>query len=379
MHICYLSHEYPLWSGGGIGTFTQTLARSLVTHGHEVTVIGLYDINATEVIDDRGVSVRRIPAAKQGRFRFYWNAKAINAALRDVHMRSPFDILESAELGLAFVDHNLPTKKIIRLHGGHHFFSTGLGGKPALWRGWQEKRSFQKSDALIAVSDFVGTKTLSLLNITDRPYRVIFNPVNAAMFLPSNLADVDPKQLLFYGTLCEKKGVRQMVQAMTIVHATHPDAKLTLIGRDTRGSTSGRSFWEELVMTLSPGHDSYINYLGPVPHDQLPGHIARVAACVFPSHMESFGLMVVEAMAMQKPVIFGGFGPGPEIVKHQATGLLCDSFDPTDIARQIIHVLDDPIRARAMGVAARMDVIERFSLEKIVLENICFYKECMES
>lgn len=377
MHICFLSHEYPLWSGGGIGTFTQTLASSLVAHGLEVTVIGLFAIDKPEVVDDQGVAVHRIPAAKKGRFRFYRNAKAINAALHNLHACSPLDILESAELGLAFIDRSLQAKKIIRLHGGHHFFSTTLGGKPALWRGWQEKRSFGKSDALVAVSDFVGRETLRLLDVKDKDYRVIFNPVNPALFRACDPAEADSMQLLFYGTLCEKKGVRQLIQAMPMVRAKYPDVRLTLIGRDSHDSVSDGSYWESLSGILPSDHESYIRYLGPVPHNQLPGHIAKAAVCVFPSHMESFGLMVAEAMAMQKPVIFGQYGPGPEIVKHGETGLLCDSHDPKDIARHIIRMLDDPISAQEMAYSAREDVIARFSLDQIVLDNINFYKECL--
>ena len=62
MHIVYLCSEYPPGTGGGIGAFTQSLARSLVRHGHQATAIGFSrSVDRESVEEDQGVSVIRLP------------------------------------------------------------------------------------------------------------------------------------------------------------------------------------------------------------------------------------------------------------------------------------------------------------------------------
>ena len=86
---------------------------------------------------------------------------------------------------------------------------------------------------------------------------------------------------------------------------------------------------------------------------------------------------MVEAMALEKPVIYMRSGPGPEVIEDGVSGLLCDTHDPDDIASKILFLLEHPEIGFKMGRSARQRVVEKFELNKWVDENIRFYQDCI--
>ena len=82
----------------------------------------------------------------------------------------------------------------------------------------------------------------------------------------------------------------------------------------------------------------------------------------------------LEGMATGKALVVSKTGPGPEVVDDGVTGLLCDPRDPDSIAEQIIRLLNDaPLRCR-LGSAARQAAVQRYSLDKIVEQNLAYYR-----
>ena len=104
----------------------------------------------------------------------------------------------------------------------------------------------------------------------------------------------------------------------------------------------------------------------------MPNLIESAELCVFPSLMESWGIVVLEGMSMGKPVIFMSFGPGPEIIENNVTGILCNTYSSSEIAEKIIYALENPEVMQRMGEAARKDVLERFDVVRLVKNNIFF-------
>ena len=124
MHICFLTHEYPKESfpHGGVGTFIRTLGRNLVASGIDVSVIGTNYSKRFEFENDEGVNIYRLPFRKFRGMTWFLSSRAVNKKLKELHKNKPIDIVESTELGLAFISKTKGVKYIIRLHGGHHFF-----------------------------------------------------------------------------------------------------------------------------------------------------------------------------------------------------------------------------------------------------------------
>ena len=376
MHICFITSEFPKpgFPHGGVGTFVATLAKALVKKGVEVSVIGLNYTPNEEVEEIDGIKVYRVISKKAKGLQWYFNSKAIAAKIKEIHQIKPFDFIETAELGLAFLPKIKGIQYVIRMHGGHHFFAQAENRRINRWKGFQEKRSFGKADAFIAVSNYVKIHTAYYLSCKNKPIEVIFNPINSQLFQPQN-STVDPHNITFAGTLCEKKGVRQLIQAFPFIKEKYPKAVLNLYGRDWKfpnGSSYIKMLQEVELPKISP-FDKDVIFHGSIDYDQIPQAYAKAAVCVFPSHMETLGLVAPEAMAMEKAVVFTSLGPGSEVIEDGLTGYLCNPHQPKDIAEKILLVLQNPEKATDIGVKARISVLEKFEISKIVQENIDFY------
>lgn len=374
MHIVFLTNEYPFgeFAHGGIGSFVQNLARNLVLHKIQVSVVGISAKELKEKELDNGVEIHRIKqsAIKYGKFIF--NSLEIRMKLKEIHSIKPIDIVEGSELSFAFLPKNTPYKKVIRMHGGHHFFAVTLNKKPALWRSFQEITSFKKADALIAVSEYVGEITKQLVKFR-LPYTTIYNFIDLNRFKNSNKESFESNSIVFIGTICEKKGVKQLVEAFPLIKEQQRNAKLHLVGRDWK-SKEIKSYTAYLKTLIAIEHINDIIFHGAVSYDAIPTFLEKAHVCVYPSHMESFGLTVVEAMAMEKPIVFSTIPPFKEIITDTISGLACNPMDATDIAEKIIKLLSNRDLAPKIGENARDEVLQKFNLNAIVAQNINFYK-----
>lgn len=374
MHICYLCHEYPPGRGGGIGAFTRNMARGLAARGHNVKVAGVYREPATAVSEDEGVQVRRMAAARYPLTRFFLNGRKVKAALNEIHRRERLEIVEGQENAFASFTWRREASNVIRMHGGHHFFAATLGRKPAVWRGWQERRSFDHADAICAVSRYVAEATRELLNLGGRPITVLPNFVDTEYFRPAP-GETGEGLIVFAGTVCEKKGIRQLIQAMPAIQSQAPAARLAVLGRDRNEGPGGSSFTAYLQSLIPESLRNSVAFQGPVPHEVLREYLARAEVCVYPSHMEAMPMAWLEAMSMGKAVVASSAGPGPEVIEDGMSGLLCDPHSPDAIAHCVIRCLRDPdLRAR-LGRAARRRAVEQFSIERMLDRNLEFYRQ----
>ncbi len=156
-----------------------------------------------------------------------------------------------------------------------------------------------------------------------------------------------------------------------------PNVSLDIIGRDWKDPETGVLFSSVLDKLIDSKIKKYINIIGVVPHYEIPSRLESAHVCVYPSHMEAQGIVVVEAMSMEKAVVFSQTGPGKEMIKHEKNGLLCDPYDPDDIANQIIKLLKDKDLAIEYGKKARQSVLELFDMDDITMKNIEFYKSVL--
>ncbi len=378
MHICFICNEYPPGRHGGVGSFTQTLGRALVVAGHRVSVVGVYQTESTMREDDLGVSVIRLPHANLRGAGYVINGRRLAGELETLNRRHPIDVLDGPELTFANLHLKASATKVIRMNGGHHFFTTTLGQRPAFWRSWQERRSFARADELCAVSQFVAETTRELLKLDHRPIEILPNPVDTQRFKPRPDIREEAGLIVFAGTLCEKKGVRQLVEAMPRIVAAAPQARLLIVGRDSVDPLTGQSFKSLLEKLIEPELQSRIEFREFVDNSLLPEALARASVCVYPSHMEAQGIVIIEGMAMGKAVVAGRTGPGPELVEDNVSGLLCHPHNPDSIAEQVICLLKDPQLRQRLGQQARLRAVSKFSVETLVRQNDDFYRRCIE-
>lgn len=377
MHICFLTSEFPKkgYPHGGVGTFIRNLSVELVKNHIQVSVVGPNYSDLEENEDYFGVKIYRTRTHNKSRGLVWWKrAKDINFRIKEIHLKNPIDIIEGTELGLAFIDKLPGIKYVIRMNGGHHFFAKATEQKTSYWRSFQEKLSFKKADHLISVSRFTAESTRELLKLGDRHIEIIPNPIDTELFRPNPKIPVKPNKLLFVGTVCEKKGVRQLVMAMPTIVKVFPDVQLEIVGRDWYDPITKSSYTEYLKTFITPDTADHIQITGPVDLTEIPKKIAESEICVYPSHMEALPLAWLEVLSMAKPFVASTSGPGPEVVIHGETGLLANCYSPDDIAEKVLALLKEKEKAVEMGNCARKDVLNRFDVKVLSKKNLEFFE-----
>lgn len=375
MHICFLSHEFPKpgLNPGGVGVFLYTFCQILTEAGHRVTILGANDSNITDDVTQGNLRIIRFAKPSLPGVNWWLIARKLNAYLREINTSHPLDIVESSELGLAFLQKLPNVNYVIRLHGGHHFFSKSEDRGINLWKGFQEKRSFKKADAFIAVSDYVREHTEKYLSYHGKPLTTIRYIIDQNRFVyQESYPQANDFSLVFAGTICEKKGVGNLVDAISKVSLKFPRVTLDIYGKEWF-FPNGDSYTDYIRSKIPSNLKNQIRIHAPVAHDQIPQVYARAAVCIFPSFMETQGLVAPEAMSMGKVVIFTDKGPGPETITHGVDGFLCNPLDVSSIENSIITAFEAKDQFHEIGKRAYKKVNSVFNVSN-VLTNITFYK-----
>ena len=154
--------------------------------------------------------------------------------------------------------------------------------------------------------------------------------------------------LVFVGRLERLKGVEIILRALAHVQVRHPKIRLLVLGEDSKDATqSEKARLQALAAEL--GIAERVDFLGSVPHHELPTFYAAADACLMPSYSESFGLVGLEAQACGCPVIASNVAGLASVVRDGVTGFLVDRPNPASYAARIEELLDEPQLADQMG------------------------------
>ncbi|MBW3466372.1 glycosyltransferase family 4 protein [Arthrospiribacter ruber] len=380
MHIVFLTNEYPLEGviHGGVGTFLKLLCPELARRGHEVTVLGLGDVSQMQSVTVEGVKVITIPFSKTPKVKALFNFKKINKALEEINRQLKIDVVEGPEMSFSFIRKIPGVTYLIRMNGGHHFFSEAEKRRVDRWKAYQEKRSFENADAVCGVSNYVMEHTKNYIDFSEKQGPVIFNPANFTNFYKADPEKAVSGRLFFAGTICEKKGVRQIIKAFHQVKRKFPHTELYLAGRDWT-YPDGSSYTEKIKEIIEEEIKSSIHFLGVLPNLDVPQWIESSEICVYPSHMEAMPLAWIEVMSMGKPFVATKIGPAFELVDDGVSGLLADPLDHDELASKIMEILSDEALKVRLGENARKKVLKEFSLETIADQSIAYYSKLVQN
>jgi glycosyltransferase involved in cell wall biosynthesis len=383
MKICFVCNEYPPMPCGGIGVFVKTLAEALAQEGVDVHVLG-YGRKQAEPTVINGVKVHWIwlpnPLYKKITLGGYPYSIAamikrhyLSLMLKRLARQEKIDLVESYDFSgpLAFKP---PCPLVMRLHGSVLVCRHGEG-RPTQIAPLDkhfEIKNVRMADHIVAVSRHIGEATNQVMHL-NKEFQVIYNGVDVQKFLPQPIQS-DAKTILFIGNLMWRKGVFDLIKAMPKVLRSHPDAVLKIVG----GSSGGhQAQLEKALLEVGETTRSQIELVGKVPHVQLPGVINEASVFVFPSRVEAFGLTCAEAMACGRPIVATNLASGPELIEDGISGLLADPSNPDDLAEKICKLLDDPILAANLGVAARERAVQEFNLHTNLNLNLEYYKSLL--
>jgi glycosyltransferase-like protein len=221
-----------------------------------------------------------------------------------------------------------------------------------------QEDSINLCDAKVTVSRYWQKKLEEDFGVDST---VIHNGVDLERFNPGkhSRSGREGVDILFVGGLEARKGLEHLFLAVEKVLAAHPDARLTVLGRS--GLTSGKSYDEKRFFSILAkrlGIGRNVRFIEQIDDEQLPPLYALCDILALPSRMEGWGLALMEAMAMEKPVVATSVGGIPELVKDGETGYLVEFGDVLGLSEAIAKLIEDPALRDEMGRKGRDSVKE---------------------
>ena len=157
-----------------------------------------------------------------------------------------------------------------------------------------------------------------------------------------------------------------MLRALAVLRRRRPEIHYLIVG------TGDPDYEQELRrLVRSLGLEGYVHFAGF--QDPVYPALAAMDVYVHPAIMEGFGIALLEAMAMVKPVVATTTGGIPDIVVHEETGLLVAPGDPEALASAIGVLLDKKDRWAVLGQAGRKRVERLFTVDAMVSKLVACY------
>lgn len=191
-----------------------------------------------------------------------------------------------------------------------------------------------------------------------RPVTVISTGVDAQAFTPAPAVVRHARRVMYLGRVFEGKGLHVLIEALP------GDVTLDVVG-------SGDDAYVAQMRALAAGKS--VVFHGGLPDAEIVRMYQQSALLVLPSLVDSGVTSSLEAMACETPVVGSRLGTLPELITPE-TGWLVPPNDAGALRAAIVDALGDQPRLRAMGAAARLDVLERFTWPRVAQRCLTAYR-----
>jgi len=293
-------------------------------------------------------------------------------ALKRGHLRRP-DLIHAHLAypdGRAAVEYGrqLGVPVIISVHG-HDVREIPLANKR--WRALVAE-ALGQADAVIASSRDVRERVLALGVKSERLYDIP-QGVDCRRFVPA--IDRTPGdgiwRLLYAGRFDPKKGLGVLLEAMHLLHQQRQDVTLKLVGGSRMGGND-KAFRQQAAEL---GLTDHIEFAEAVPWAQMPQVMAAADLFVLPSFYDSFGIVLIEAMACGIPVVSTRCG-GPEDIVDDSVGLLAKVGDAESLAAAIDDVLNRYGQFDREAIRRRAE--KRYDYRQVAAQIYAVYEDVLK-
>jgi len=384
VNILVLASTYPRSAEDTTPGFVHELSRRLVGLGHEVVVLTphLPDSATDEVMD--GVRVRRFRYGLE-RHETLIGQGGIVSRLRERPLRvllvplllvayaiallrmgrgRRFDVVHAHWI----IPQGLLAALLLPLLGGTPLVCTAHGGDLFALRApafRALRRLVTARSACVTVVSHHMRDVLTREGVPADRIRVASMGVDLqTRFVPVPGVARDPAKVIFVGRLVEKKGVRHLLDAMRLVHASHPHVRLDIVG-------DGPERVALEAQSARLGLADCVNFLGGKPQSALPQLYSAAAIAVVPSvvdrggDQEGLGLVTVEAIGCGCAVVVSDLEAIRDVVTDGVNGLVTRAADATSLANAIVRLLDSPALGTQLAARARADALEKFDWQAV--------------
>jgi glycosyltransferase involved in cell wall biosynthesis len=415
MKIAVLVYEYPPKIVGGLGTYAAEITRKFVLMDNDVTVFTMNDDGGTLPTREiwRGIEIHRplhidisdsLPDVisedikKWGRgqilfgkllvYNYLTASKLINELIKKEGMK--YDIVVAHDW--LSVMGGVTVKKESGLPLAFHVHSTEKGrtlGNGSSVVSNIELRGANMADMIVTVS-YAMKDELVQLGFPKDKIQVSYNGVDPQKYNPASVSAEqmrkirefyglkdDDLMILFLGRLVGVKGVDKLIMAMPHILTKIPKAKLVIVGVGDL-----QEYLTNLTRTIRL--DDYVRFrFDFISEEERIWHYAACDVAAFPSLYEPFGIVALEAMSMEKPVVVGAAGVSGmrEIViccGEEQCGYHIDPNNPSDIAWGIISALENQERRKWLGKNGRKRVLAEFTWSRIAEKTLELYEKILK-
>jgi len=365
MKILIVAPLYPPYARGGGGAVISAIARGLAKRGHKITVLsGCFSkkpLTAMPQRDwDEGLEIIWIPLLRFMETKYPQLSGSMPpnipslAFLKTLDYDS-YDIIHFSAFGHLLIDFvNLFIKnpnKILTIHAFPKYFEKDGKASSALkllYRIYSRtlgKRTLKSVKALTAISKFTLDESIKWGVVKDK-IKLIENGIDLDKFKPSTCSDFEEKYnlekedvvILSISRVTWHKGYEYSLEAIgKIAKATGKSIKYVVVG-----SIEDQNYYSKLekqIQTLSL--EKSVKFTGFISNNMKLQAFTRSDIFLAPSLHEGFGLVLLEAMALGKPIVASNCEGFQHLVKHMTNGLLVEPANSEEITNAIMLLLSD--------------------------------------
>lgn len=382
MHLAFLTPEYPhprANNVGGMGTSIKNLVNSLVAEGVKITIF-IYGQKDEDVFFENGINFHFIKHKSYPLLGWFYYRKHIQKYVNNHIIEYGIEAIEAPDWTGVTAFMKLKCPLVIRFHGSDTYFCFLEKRRQKLKNKILERLAVRSAKAFIAPTNFAGKLSSKCLGVNIKKVSVIPYGLNLELF--NNISPKDYKlySLVNVGTIIRKKGLFQLAKIFNKVIEIEPRATLTLIGNDSQDiQTGSSSTWSLLQNCFSKIALKRVNYLGKIPYEEVKVAIANAHICVYPSLAETLGMVTIESMALQKPVINTDYGWAQDLIDDKKDGYLIDPDNINDYVNVIVKLFENKGLTNEIGKLAKLKVMQKFDVKNIVRDNINFYKRIIKA
>ena len=387
MKILMLTWEYPPRVVGGISRVVHDLSRVLLKDGHDVTVVTYKDGDVPYFEDDKGVKVYRVDNFMINPNNFIdWimqmNFNMIAKANEIIAKEGNFDVIHAHDWLVAYAaktlknSYNIPI--VSTIHATEAGRNSGIHDETQRYINDTEWMLTYESSEVIVNSNYMKGELQRLFGLPYEKINVVPNGVNLSLFngverdynFRRRYAMDNEKIILFMGRLVYEKGIQHLIAAMPKILSGYHDTKLVICGKG--------GMLEELQQQVRQmGIENKVYFAGYMQGKDVQKMYKAADISVFPSTYEPFGIVALEAMLSENPVVVSDIGGLNEIVEHRVNGMKSYCGNPNSIADSILELLYDHKLCADITKRAKNKVRNEYNWSKIAQDTHFTYQKAI--
>ena len=387
MKILMLTWEYPPRVVGGISRVVYDLSHRLIKDGHEVTVVTYRDGEIPYFEDDKGVKVYRVDNFMINPNNFIdWimqmNFAMISKASKIIGEEGKFDIIHAHDWLVAYAaktikeSYGIPI--VSTIHATEAGRNSGIHDEVQRYINDTEWMLTYESTEVIVNSNYMKNELQRLFGLPFEKINVVPNGVNTSAFtgverdyeFRRRYAMDNEKIILFMGRLVYEKGVQYLISAMPKILSRYHDAKLVIAGK-------GGMMNELREQVRALGIENKVYFAGYLNGKDVQKMYKAADISVFPSTYEPFGIVALEAMLAENPIVVSDIGGLNEIVQHRENGMKSYAGNPNSIADSILELLFDYQLGANIVKKAKQKVKNDYNWNKIAQDTHFTYQKAI--